>query len=118
METDAGSRTHRGQALERLGHGGVGHVGADAVALAQRLELAARERVEVHGRRRRLHLVPYLPLPSPPGACVAVARWVCVDGESRGEKLRRGAAARGLYRNGSDRCDGARLGFSPSRLNV
>jgi hypothetical protein len=37
---------------ERIHHGGVAHVGADGVPLAQSLEIAARQRVEVHGRRR------------------------------------------------------------------
>jgi hypothetical protein len=68
---------HRGQALERVGHGGVGHVGADAVALAQCLELAAGERVEVHGRRR-LHLFLFLPtLPSPYLLLLMLVRWIC-----------------------------------------
>ncbi|BAS90808.1 Os04g0597866, partial [Oryza sativa Japonica Group] len=39
---------NRGELGEGIGHGGVGHVGADAVALAQRLQVAAGERVEVH----------------------------------------------------------------------
>ena len=44
---------HRREGHERVRHGRVGHVGADGVALAQRLELAAREGAEIHGRHHR-----------------------------------------------------------------
>ena len=37
-----------GKRTEGVGHGGICHVGADAVALAQRLQVAAGEREEVH----------------------------------------------------------------------